>query len=76
MKGYEKILFLSRPKKRIISCLCDAIFISVAYFFAFFIRLDHLNVIYSVELWKALVPLILLTTFIFSQLGLYRAILR
>ena len=76
MKGYEKILFLSRPKKRIISCMCDAIFISVAYFFAFFIRLDHLNVIYSVELWKALVPLILLTTFIFSQLGLYRAILR
>ncbi|SKC30958.1 UDP-N-acetyl-alpha-D-glucosamine C6 dehydratase [Photobacterium piscicola] len=76
MKGYEKILFLSRPKKRIISCLCDAIFISVAYFFAFFIRLDHLNVIYSVELWKALVPLILLTIFIFSQLGLYRAILR
>ncbi|OBU38021.1 polysaccharide biosynthesis protein [Photobacterium phosphoreum] len=76
MKGYEKILFLSRPKKRIISCMCDAIFISVAYFFAFFIRLDHLNVIYSVELWKALVPLILLTIFIFSQLGLYRAILR
>ncbi|PTB32423.1 polysaccharide biosynthesis protein [Photobacterium phosphoreum] len=76
MKVNDKLFFLSRPKKRIISCMCDAIFISVAYFFAFFVRLDHLNVIYSVELWKALVPLILLTIFIFSQLGLYRAILR
>ena len=76
MKVNDKLFFLSLPKKRIISCLCDAVFISVAYFFAFFVRLDHLNVIYSVELWKALVPLILLTIFIFSQLGLYRAILR
>ncbi|WP_279131007.1 polysaccharide biosynthesis protein [Photobacterium phosphoreum] len=76
MKVNDKLFFMSRPKKRIISCLCDAVFISVAYFFAFFVRLDHLNVIYSVELWKALVPLILLTIFIFSQLGLYRAILR
>ena len=76
MKVNEKFLFLSRPKKRLISCVCDALFITFAYFFAFFMRLDNVDVIYSIDIWKGLLPLILLTIFIFSQLGLYRAILR
>ncbi|PSV22649.1 nucleoside-diphosphate sugar epimerase [Photobacterium leiognathi subsp. mandapamensis] len=76
MKVMNKILSLSRPKKRIISCLCDAIFIGVAYFLSFFVRLDNVDAIYSVEIWKGLIPLIFVTIFAFSQLGLYRAILR
>ncbi|WP_318489715.1 polysaccharide biosynthesis protein [Photobacterium leiognathi] len=76
MKVTNQLLSLSRPKKRIISCLCDALFITFSFFFAFFVRLDNTDTIYSLALWKGLIPLILLTIFIFSQLGLYRAILR
>ncbi|MCG9778651.1 polysaccharide biosynthesis protein [Photobacterium damselae] len=76
MRLDEKLLSLSRPKKRIFSFLCDAIFIAVAYFSAFFVRLESFNPIYSIGLWQGLVPLIILTVFVFIKLGLYRAILR
>ncbi len=76
MKVMTNVLSLSRIKKRIISCLFDTIFIISAYFLAFYVRLDNINVIYSIGLWKGLIPLIVVTIFSFSQLGLYRAILR
>ncbi|HIF9179480.1 TPA: polysaccharide biosynthesis protein [Photobacterium damselae] len=76
MRLDERLLSLSRPKKRIISFLCDAIFITVAYFGAFFVRLESFESIQSINLWQGLIPLIILTVFIFIKLGLYRAILR
>ncbi|HIF9375653.1 TPA: polysaccharide biosynthesis protein [Photobacterium damselae] len=76
MKLINRVLSLSRPQKRIVSFLCDAIFITVAYFGAFFVRLESFEPIQSIGLWQELIPLIILTVFVFIKLGLYRAILR
>ncbi|HIF9190449.1 TPA: polysaccharide biosynthesis protein [Photobacterium damselae] len=76
MKLINRVLSLSRPQKRIVSFLCDAIFITVAYFGAFFVRLESFEPIQSIGLWQELIPLIILTVLVFIKLGLYRAILR
>lgn len=69
-------LELSRPLKRIVSVLIDAILLTVAFWGGYWVRLDTAMPIQSIRHWELLALLIPVTVFVFAKLGLYRAILR
>ncbi|OEF25940.1 polysaccharide biosynthesis protein [Vibrio rumoiensis] len=75
MQKFNYIWGLPRPVKRIISLLIDSFFITVAFYFAHWIRLADLS---SLDAGNHLVLIstIPITLLIFTKLGLYRAILR
>lgn len=65
-----------RSTKRFISLLLDALFITVAFWAAFMLRLDTTQVLGSSGHWLILVVTIPITLACFVRLGLYRAVLR
>lgn len=65
-----------RSTKRLISLLLDALFITVAFWAAFMLRLDTTQVLGSSGHWLILVVTIPITLACFVRLGLYRAVLR
>lgn len=69
-------LGLSRPLKRSVSVLIDAMLLTVAFWGGYWVRLDMAIPIRSLHHWELLALLIPVTVFIFAQLGLYRAVLR
>ncbi|MBP4060894.1 nucleoside-diphosphate sugar epimerase/dehydratase [Aeromonas sp. Prich7-2] len=69
-------LGLSRPLKRSVSVLIDAMLLTVAFWGGYWVRLDMAIPIRSLHHWELLVLLIPVTVFIFAKLGLYRAVLR
>lgn len=69
-------LGLSRSLKRSVSVLIDAILLTIAFWGGYWVRLDMAIPIQSLRHWELLALLIPVTVFIFSKLGLYRAILR
>jgi FlaA1/EpsC-like NDP-sugar epimerase len=76
MTVIDSILATPRSYKRIISVVIDALFICIAFFGAFFIRLDDLSFIYQNEYWQVLIAVWISTLILFTKVGLYRAILR
>lgn len=70
------LLNLSRPVKRIIILLIDAITIVIAFFSSFIIRYDNSDVLYSHQHWLIYGFLLFITLSVFIKLGLYRAVLR
>ncbi|MCK5819384.1 MAG: polysaccharide biosynthesis protein [Psychromonas sp.] len=70
--------FLSLPRfyKRLIGVLSDALFISVAFVGAFYIRLGDLTLYYNIQYVYLLLLLIISTLLLFVRVGLYRAVLR
>lgn len=70
------LLSLPRSAKRIIMLILDAILISLAYWGAFWVRLDVDSPFTSVEQWVALAVIIPPTLFVYIKLGLYRTVLR
>lgn len=69
-------LGLSRPLKRSVSVLIDAMLLTVAFWGGYWVRLDMAIPIRSLHHWELLALLIPVTVFIFAKLGLYRAVLR
>lgn len=69
-------LGLSRPLKRSVSVLIDAVLLTVAFWGGYWVRLDMDMPINSLRHWELLALLIPVTVLVFAKLGLYRAILR
>ena len=72
----NSIFSLSRIYKRIISVVFDFLFISIAFFGAFFTRLGEVAFLSIDEYWHLFIALSFITLLIFVKIGLYRAILR
>nr|WP_321269495.1 nucleoside-diphosphate sugar epimerase/dehydratase [uncultured Tolumonas sp.] len=66
----------SRAQKRLISVAADCILISIAYWGAFWVRLDTELPIYNWANWALLGLLIPVSITCFIRIGLYRAVLR
>lgn len=62
--------------KRIISLLLDTLFITVAFWAAYILRLDTSSILYSYEQWLVLAIMLPVTLVSFIRFGLYRAVLR
>lgn len=72
----NKIWRLSRPKKRFLSVAIDAVFISLSFYLAFWARLGRSISLSESNYIYILGGTILVTIYVFTRLGLYRAILR
>ncbi len=67
---------LPRPQKRVVSLFVDSIFIIVAFWLAFLLRLDSTAVLKNNHTWILLAAVLPLSLLSFVKLGLYRAVLR
>jgi len=76
MQRINKIWLLSRSNKRIISLCIDFLFICIAFYFSFWVRMGELNDFMDSKNIYVLIGTLTLTLFTFMRLGLYRAILR
>ena len=76
MNLIAKIWSAPRPYKRGISLVVDTIFIFTAFWGAFWTRLGGSEFIYDTAHWNSLFISLIATLVIFTQAGLYRAILR
>lgn len=70
--------FFSIPRvyKRIISVCIDLLFIQIAFWGAFWTRLDNFDAIYKTEYWYLIIFISIVSIICFSHIGFYRAILR
>lgn len=71
-----QLLSLPRNIKRIIMVAIDFGLLLIAFWGAFWIRMDMSAPYTSYEHWKLLACLIVITVFIFIKMGLYRTVLR
>ncbi|EGT0636793.1 polysaccharide biosynthesis protein [Citrobacter freundii] len=71
-----QLLSLPRNIKRIIMVAIDFFLLLIAFWGAFWIRMDISAPYTSYEHWKLLACLIAITVFIFIKMGLYRTVLR
>ncbi|WMC11517.1 nucleoside-diphosphate sugar epimerase/dehydratase [Oceanimonas pelagia] len=65
-----------RSVKRIISLLLDTLFISLAFWAAYLLRLDSSSLLGSFRHWLVLATMVPVTLLCFVRFGLYRAVLR
>ncbi|WP_445397458.1 polysaccharide biosynthesis protein [Zobellella sp. An-6] len=65
-----------RSVKRLISLLLDSLFITLAFWAAYVVRLDSSYLLGSYKHWLMLATMLPVTLFCFIKLGLYRAVLR
>lgn len=66
---------IPRPWKRVISVLCDFVFVLFSFWGAYALRYDKFYILDSNQLFLSLV-VSAITVFIFIRIGLYRAVLR
>ncbi|WP_368941360.1 polysaccharide biosynthesis protein [Citrobacter werkmanii] len=71
-----QLLSLPRKIKRVIMVAIDFALLLIAFWGAFWIRMDVSAPYASYEHWKLLTCLIVVTVFIFTKMGLYRTVLR
>lgn len=67
---------LPRYKKYVISLFIDFLFISVSFYSAYWVRIGQFEALSSVSGQYVLTGTAVITLFVFSKLGLYRAVLR
>lgn len=67
---------MPRSQKRVVSLFVDSIFIMVAFWLAFLLRLDSTAVLKNNHTWILLAIVLPLSLLSFVKLGLYRAVLR
>ncbi|ROR99055.1 FlaA1/EpsC-like NDP-sugar epimerase [Sinobacterium caligoides] len=67
---------MPRPYKRLISVGADCLFISIAFWGAYWSRLGNLEVLHSTVNWYVVSGTILITLLAFVKFGLYQAVLR
>ena len=76
MSSLQGIWNLSRFKKRLISLVIDMVFIVIAFYAAYWTRIGGIEPLTINTAQYVLLGTVLITTFTFMKLGLYRAILR
>lgn len=80
MQFYEvvinRLLCLSRPKKRILQVVADFALLSISFAAAMALRYDSFGAILTPGAWLAFAMAAPLSLFVFAKLGLYRAIVR
>ena len=76
MDFLQVIFSLSRAKKRLVSLIVDSLFLMVAFFGALLVRLDDINVLSNSANWAVILTVVPFSLFVFTRLGLYRAVLR
>ncbi len=77
MSLLSKIWIAPRPIKRLISVFVDLVLISIAYWGAYWTRLQGVEAYLSDDnYWTIFLVTLVITILIFVQVGLYRAILR
>lgn len=72
----QKLLYLPRYQKRIVSILTDLICLPVALWLALSLRLDVIYVTQSPAVLAVGLVTVLSSVFVFARLGLYRAVIR
>jgi FlaA1/EpsC-like NDP-sugar epimerase len=72
----NKLLFLPRYQKRLVSLTVDLISLPLAVILAFSLRLDSLYIPIDWQTWAAVALTVLSSLFVFVNLGLYRAVIR
>jgi FlaA1/EpsC-like NDP-sugar epimerase len=72
----QSVLTLPRTYKRVISLIIDAVFLFLAFWLAFFMRLESFAPLLKYDYWLVLACVIPLSLLVFVKLGLYRAVLR
>lgn len=77
MSILDPIWGMPRPLKRVVSVVTDLVFVALAYWGAFYVRLGEIGSYLSQpEYWQVLVGCFVITIALFFNIGLYRAILR
>ena len=72
----DVLVNLSRPKKNFIQIIIDSVLLIVCFFLAMYLRLDTIVALSKVDVWVALVPVLILNAFTNLQLGHYRSLVR
>ncbi|MEX0285612.1 MAG: polysaccharide biosynthesis protein [Paracoccaceae bacterium] len=62
--------------KRVIQMLADATLILFSFILAMALRLESLAFLMDQSIWMTLIPVVLLTLFVFDYVGLYRVVIR
>ena len=75
-KGIRWLFQQPRSVKRLISLILDTLFITLAFWAAYALRLDSLEHLSSLRHWWVLACMLPVTLLCFIRLGLYRAVLR
>lgn len=73
---YSILIGLSRKNKIFLSVIMDVVMMAVAYWSAYWVRLDAGTPFFSWSHWLVLMLLCPLTVLLFMRIGLYRAVLR
>jgi FlaA1/EpsC-like NDP-sugar epimerase len=73
---FEYLFSLSRNSKKNISIFLDVIFIFIAYWGAWFVRVDDAAIFLNRDNWVMLSLFLPITIFFFIRFGLYRVVLR
>lgn len=76
MDFLQSIFTLPRAQKRVVSLLIDALFLLCAFWCALLVRLDNVSVLTNKSFWLVFLVVLPVSLFVFSKLGLYRAVLR
>ncbi|GIU52081.1 nucleoside-diphosphate sugar epimerase/dehydratase [Shewanella sp. KT0246] len=76
MDFFNNIFRLPRFQKRLISLAIDCAFILVAFWAAFFVRVDDFSIFSNLNNWLLISLITPITLITFIKLGLYRAVLR
>ncbi len=67
---------LNRPLKRIIQMLADVVLVFLSFIVAMWMRLESMSFLADTAIWLTLVPVAIVTLFIFDYVGLYRVVIR
>ena len=67
---------LSRLKKNFIQIVIDSVLFILCFFLAMYLRLDSMLALFKVDVWVALLPVIILNAFTNLKLGYYRSVVR
>ena len=73
---FEKLIYLPRYQKRLVSLLSDSVFLPFAFLLAMSLRLEQLYLPTQPEVWLTCLLTVAFSLLAFVKLGLYRAVIR
>jgi len=72
----NKLLYLPRYQKRLVSVFTDSLFLPIAFWLALSLRLDEFYIPVDSSILFVLIATVFSSIFVFARLGLYRAVIR
>lgn len=73
---FEKLIYLPRYQKRLVSLLSDSVFLPFAFLLAMSLRLEQIYLPTRPEVWLTGLITLVVSLITFAKLGLYRAVIR